>query len=860
MISGRIRENEIPIIPIDDCIAKTSFGKPGISVENHCRIVGLVANELISLFPLRIALDLFPKATGFIAACHDIGKVSPAFQKMILANLERNDEPFVKYLNQLSSVNAEHAGRRQLGFHAAVSQISLEGVDEIIPEIIGIHHGFSPLTGNMQKGCFLHGGLNWQRERDDLVERLREYFLSDDKSWPRLSVTQARVISGLVTVADWIGSGDCFADITLTECINNNDLKLLVKEAVSKAGFHSVRVKPDLLFRDVFPFEANNIQKTLILSAVIPGVYVLEAPMGIGKTEAALFAAYRLLAADKATGIYFALPTQLTSERIHDRMELFLERVIENNSAGGHARLLHGYAWIKENTMGENADAGGSWFDGTKRGILAPFAAGTIDQALMAVMNVRHGLVRSFGLTGKVVILDEVHSYDSYTGTIINKLIAELLKQHCTIIILSATLTQVQRRNLLNLGADFVLSDSYPLISAIPSEADKAFNEIECAGEDIFNVNVFIEISEDKAIDEVLVRSMRGEQVLWIENTVTEAQEIFRRIAPRCDGTGICCGLLHSRFIKHDRERIESEWVALYGKDGITRRGEGGRVLVGTQVLEQSLDIDADFLVTRICPSDMLLQRIGRLWRHRIIDNYRPKGASCDVHIIAPAFGEASTIPKRFGKSGAVYSEYVLLRTLEIWKDRTSLTLPSDIREILETTYSEREETGLAARYLKELHTKREKLQQMARIGLSQGIATLPESKASTRYSELDTVDVLLLSSFHKINNVRKLNLIEGKEIEVPATCHDRKKRRVIAAAIMKNCVRVAEGLAPKNNMDISWLSNYVYIGSKDDDEETLRIAIVQKDDEIVGVSGEQTNDKYLLKYDKVIGYQSEKR
>src|SRR5690606_33072675 len=168
----------------------------------------------------------------------------------------------------------------------------------------------------------------------------------------------------------------------------------------------------------------------------------------------------------QACGIYFALPTQLTSNKIYERFNAFLERILAEGCRH-RSRLLHGKAWLVDTDMGEEGRPGGAWFNHAKRGLLAPFAVGTIDQALMAAMNVKHGFVRAFGLAGKVVILDEVHTYDAYTGTLLNALVELLRELHCTVIILSATLNRERRQELL--GA-VVREDAYPLISAAPSQ------------------------------------------------------------------------------------------------------------------------------------------------------------------------------------------------------------------------------------------------------------------------------------------------------------------------------------------------------------------------------------------------------
>jgi len=820
--------------------------------------VGLVARELISLFPEEIRKDLFPEGSALVAASHDIGKVSPAFQKMIYEKLSLEMK---KIITSLSVVNVDNAKRNCAGFHAAVSQISFSNANPHIPEILGIHHGFTPTTNHMQKGCSLHGGDNWQQEREELLKRLRIFFSYADDFWPMYTETQAGVVSGLVTVADWIGSGDSFADYSLDSIFSRPELEARVLEAIRAAGFRKIRVRPGLSFQDVFPFAPNAVQTTLVSAVGRPGVYILEAPMGIGKTEAALYAAYSLLEKEAATGIYFALPTQLTSEKIYERMELFLERIIDPASGIDHAHLLHGAAWFRETTMGEDADAGGSWFDGTKRGILAPFAAGTIDQALMAVMNVRHGFVRTFGLAGKVVILDEVHSYDSFTGTILNRLVDELRKLHCTVIILSATLTVRQRKSLMAIDENFSLSADYPLVSALPTGMESEPSELACPGVDNAEVKVSCTTDFDHVIEDVLGRASRGEQVLWIENTVAEAHDIFKRLSALCSGMNVECGLLHSRFLKKDREKIENAWVSLYGKGGIAKREEKGRILIGTQVLEQSIDIDADYLVTRLCPTDMLLQRIGRLWRHRENDTVRRSiGSRREVTILSPLFSVAINKPNQFGKSGAVYSEYVLLRTLEIWKDLSTVTIPGDIRPLLEDTYKDRSESGLSARYKAELSKKKETLQSLARVGLSKGIETLPESRASTRYSELETVDVLLLAKKRTSATGMELFFLDGSSIVAPDPCTNRNMRRTVAAAIVKNTVRVADYIAPDSSRDIPKFAQFVYTGSKDDGEEPFRVAIVARDDEITGEDGSRANAGYVLHYDSVSGYQSEKQ
>ena len=215
--------------------------------------------------------------------------------------------------------------------------------------------------------------------------------------------------------------------------------------------------------------------------------------------------------------------------------------------------------------------------------------------------------------------------------------------------------------------------------------------------------------SDDQAIDEVLNRAEQGQQVLWIENTVAEAQAQFQRISTFA--SGIECGLLHSRFLKTDRAENEGYWVKLYGKENAQQRQTKGRILVGTQVLEQSLDIDADFLISRLAPTDMLLQRLGRLWRHE--NTVRPAEAKREAWLLVPELNAAiENAEQEFGKTAYVYSPYVLCRSLEVWHGMKSVSLPGQIREVIEATYIEHAETGTMQVYKSKLEKKRGELKQ----------------------------------------------------------------------------------------------------------------------------------------------------
>ena len=284
--------------------------------------------------------------------------------------------------------------------------------------------------------------------------------------------------------------------------------------------------------------------------------------MGIGKTEAALFAAYLLISRGFNSGLYFGLPTRLTSERIHNRVSDYLREATDGTE---RARLIHGQAWLKEFFHGAGEfRPKGAWFLPRKRALLQPYGVGTIDQALLSVMRVKHHFLRSFGLAGKVVILDEVHSYDVYTGTLLDELVASLLAMNCSVIILSATLTKQRKASFLPTGRA-ISRESYPLITF--SGRDGALSEQEAPPPPEKPVLVSFTPMDYPAIAKVATEHARkGQCVLWIANTVADSQEAYRAVKGEMFEHEFPVGLLHSRFPVYRREELENEWMELLGK------------------------------------------------------------------------------------------------------------------------------------------------------------------------------------------------------------------------------------------------------------------------------------------------------
>lgn len=616
---------------------------------------------------------------------------------------------------------------------------------DYLAEIVGMHHGY-PLPSNRHFNVMAMGGNQWELVREEIARKILRQMAMENLTFPLPHGRNAKRVLleswlGLVVVSDWISS-------QVNYPLPEGEERKTAKELVAKAGFRKVDIPPTLDFSQVFGFSPRRAQAVFLDKYAGPGVYVLEAPTGYGKTEAALGLAFAALARGDASGIYFALPTQLTSNRIFDRFQRVISHIAPTSES---AKLIHGGAALLAAQMGKEAAPGGTWFSENRRALLAPFGVGTVDQALLSEISVKFSSVRTAGLLGKVVIFDEIHSYDAYTSTLIADLIERLELMGNVVIILSATLTTDARNKLLKIENREDV-DSYPVIRITTKLKDEIkedsvpINENESKK---VHIDLLTDQAAKRALAEVLKRVQHGEQVLWIENTVAEAQKVYQYFCEH----HIEAGLLHSRFRPVDRECLENRWTTLYGKEGWKERGMHGRVLVGTQILEQSLDLDADFLVTRLAPFDLLVQRMGRLWRHQ----NTPRPQSCQhpsAMILVEPESEASRkkeFPENiFGKSAFVYKPpYVLWRTWDVLQKRFpqqqgELTLPQEVG-----VYSEREETDEQVLKLKkDFIDTNKKLSSLAKGAQSLlSLAEDSEAEPSTRYIDARICEMLVLTS-----------------------------------------------------------------------------------------------------------------
>lgn len=649
-----------------------------------------------------------------VIACHDLGKACPGFQ--------------CKWKN-LSRMDAGRSPNTEIN-HAFVSQIELEVLlmdrgwpDELavlVADAVGCHHGerASPNTlDHLMGDRRALGKSEWTEARRSLFEALLGVFKPGKAPIKeKLSGPDFMLLSGLTSFADWIGSNeDWFTFGTLQDC---DDLEgwfqkrsVRAEQALDAIGWEprtplSLEQKS---FEQVFKFSPRPLQQAVadvVADLKEPAILLVEAPMGEGKTEAAYFAHLELQRRFGHRGLYVALPTKATGNAMFKRTLKFLRD--QGSDRKLDLQLLHGgtllndtfqnllLSGIHDPSMGGEVRAG-EWFTNKKRALLSEYGVGTVDQALLPILPVRHNFVRLWGLANRVVVFDEIHAYDAYTGTLLVHLLRWLLALGSSVILLSATLPPSIRKALANaVGGKLPEQEKeYPRLSVFcPGEA---VTQKHFEADPARRLTVKLQsISADlpgicSALEEHLANGGMG---LALVNTVQRAQDLYRlfpkgepleregqRIGKRlADGTEVY--LFHARFPAERRQKREDHALETFGESGIR---SGRKILIATQVAEQSLDLDFDLIATDLAPIDLVLQRAGRLWRHA----RKSRPVSEPALLIA---GLAGDEPPSFGKPlwwGAVYREDILLRTWVLLQTKQSMTLPDEIDTLVQAVYEE---------------------------------------------------------------------------------------------------------------------------------------------------------------------------
>lgn len=689
-----------------------------------------------------------------VVACHDLGKACPGFQ--------------CKWEN-MTGMDSGRSPKTDIN-HAFVSQIALtellqkrewpEELAELVSDAVGCHHGerASPNKLNNLAGDRRAIGRDpWAQARRGLFEALLDIFKpAKIPAKQTLSGPDFMLLSGLTSFADWIGSNEVWFPFgSPNDCEDLHEWfrkrRARADQALDAIGWEiRTPLSPEpKSFEQVFGFAPRPLQQAVaeaLADIREPAILLVEAPMGEGKTEAALFAHLELQRRFGHRGLYVALPTKATGNAMFKRTLKFLRS--QGNDRTLDLQLLHGAKLLNDTFQNlhlsgihDPATGGevraGEWFTNKKRALLSEYGVGTADQALLTILPVRHNFVRLWGLANRVVVFDEIHAYDAYTGTLLVHLLRWLVALGSSVVLLSATLSPSIRRKLAAVvDADLPVQEAeYPRLSVFRPgaveqkhfEADPARRRtlrLQAIPADLPNIR--------SGMEEHLAGGGMG---LVLVNTVQRAQDLYRlfpegepleregeRVGKRLsDGTEVF--LFHARFPAERRQKREDHALEAFGESG-SRTGR--EILIATQVAEQSLDLDFDLIATDLAPIDLVLQRAGRLWRHA--RKVRP--VSEPILLVAGLAGDA---PPSFGKPlwwGAVYREDILLRTWSLLRDgqRQDLTLPDEIDVLVQAVYEEQVDVPESLRERLEKALLAEEGEAIAHTGQAhQAIIGLPD-------------------------------------------------------------------------------------------------------------------------------------
>ncbi|MFD8912752.1 CRISPR-associated helicase Cas3' [Streptomyces sp. NPDC059575] len=697
----------------------------------------------------------------WLAGVHDIGKATPAFACQVdgLADAMREQGLEMRSRQAMGPDRrfAPHglAGQLLLGEWLEDRYGWASGRTGQFTVAVGGHHGMPPEHGQI-KAAFAHEELLrtprpsasvWRSVQDELLDACADRFGARERlsRWAAVRLPQPVqvLLTALVIVSDWIASNPALFPYFPDAAAHSDEERLASAwrgldlpepwhaeqlDCTSAELFGSRFVLP----LDATPRPVQEAAVELARDIERPGLMIVEAPMGEGKTEAALAVAEVFAARSGAGGVLFALPTMATGNAMFPRLLDWLDRLPGVRGQRHSVHLAHSKAALNEDFAGLMANGGSitavgvddavalsphqrdgrrragaeliahAWLRGRKRAMLASFVAGTIDQLLFAGLKSRHLALRHLAVAGKVVVIDEAHAYDTYMSVYLDRVLSWLGAYRVPVVVLSATLPADRRRELVSAyagkegtsAAETAEDTAYPLLTAVVPGG----TVVQCSpGASARGTDVEIERLDDDPhvlADRLEDELFGGGCVLVVRNTVKRVLETARVLRARFGDDRVT--VAHSCFVDLDRAAKDSHLLKRFGPpmSASGDRPVDGHVVVASQVAEQSLDIDFDLLVSDLCPVDLLLQRMGRLHRHRRGpgESDRPerlRRARC----LITGTDWTTPVPTPARGSVAVYGAYLLLRSAAVLLPhleggpRRPVRLPLDISPLVQGAY-----------------------------------------------------------------------------------------------------------------------------------------------------------------------------
>lgn len=794
----------------------------------------LLSTDAVLTRELSQLLDIDEKQLSnlvvFFLALHDLGKFTSAFQAISPSNMGFSAK-------QYDASKARH-DRLGVYFWDRICDevITLLAADcdddeedildnlNILMNVVLGHHG-APVE--MAKPRELKP-FTESRNLDDVRDYVHALYDLLQPSLPKLINTMrleqaSWYLAGITVLADWLGSNQDYFPYNSTNMSLADywkEAQQQASNALVKTGF-SLRAKPSefVSIQHHFGFEPTPLQQwaqTVPLSDS-PQLFVLEDVTGSGKTEAALALTHRLMAQGVADGFYFGLPTMATSNAMFNRITDHYSNMFENNSerimpsivlTQSSSALNDRFQTVKlasgkldDDYYQQDQTATAlcnAWLaDSRKKALLAPVGVGTIDQALLAVLPRKHQSLRLLGLHRKVLIFDEVHAADEYMFTLLESLLTQHLHHGGSAILLTATLATGQRQKLVNIwlkagqlpphSLTCTSANDFPLATQVCLDPlNPLIEEPLKSRADVCRAVTVTQLhTEIDCIETIVAAVKAGRCVAWVRNSVDDARVAYENVkqaleAAQCDTSPEQVILFHSRFTLADRKRIESQVLNSLSKKSddstvITGEQRRGKVLIATQVFQESLDADVDVMISDICPIDDLIQRAGRLHRHtREINGQYYYGVDQRtapiLYLHAPLWEKephVDWLSRHFRNT-----EYVYRSPGRLWLAQRKLIelgairMPSEARVLIEAVYNEeaqsqiptalitKEDELIAEQSLKTGSAKSQLIDfQYGYCDSSQKHWSEDQYDISTRFCDRETVQILVL----KCNEIGEL-------------------------------------------------------------------------------------------------------
>lgn len=727
-----------PGAAVDALWAKSDAGGSPVSLLQHLLDTTAVAELLWDqVLPeaVRRPLDAVMDGRGrdlfrLLAGWHDLGKATPGFQGKVPALAAGVDATGLATRPETRNERWRH----ELGSAAIVREVLAEhwqptDIGWLWPLLAG-HHGRVPRVGKLRPApAWLRGDDCWQAVQQALAWRVVAELGLDPLPVPVQAPHRSRqlVLAGHLIMADWIASDERRFTGPGPTTPSLHGARERASGVLPKLGLlpglrPDADAGPGELLKRRFGLVPRPLQLLVGTAAETgPGLMIVEAPMGEGKTEAALLAVELLARRGGQDGVFFALPTQATSDPVYARVVRWVDTFDRPVRVG----LLHGkrsvnplWRLVQEQTsftgvcdefdMADPYSASGEhvasdprdWLLGSKRGLLQSVAVGTVDQVLHAATRTKHVMVRHAGLAAGVLVIDEVHAYDVYMAQFLHESLRWASAARVPVVLLSATLPPAARQGLVQAYAEGAGIDA-PVPATPPSPGypavltlARAAAQVSWSTTEPFRPSRAVAVTvleqapdeDDHGLVALLTdRLVDGGITLVLRNTVVRAQQSYRALQQAFPDD---VRLLHARFTTGARVDRAEELLQLLGPDGTNRPHR--LVLVATQVAEQSFDMDADLLVTDLAPIDLLLQRAGRLHRHDRPPGIRPLRVANPEVVVTGLRWEVDGPPGLPGGSKAVYGEHVLLRAaaLVLRAQGAGWDLPAAVPALVEAGYA----------------------------------------------------------------------------------------------------------------------------------------------------------------------------